>query len=114
MTETWVDPRTGQVVKCEVCNERDAIGVASIPGIPVSVAWCTICVRSGAIPYWAVVANTVICGGLDRMADWWQETVETTLTHLGKTREEFNRDVTADMEADRALEEELRAVTNEE
>lgn len=115
MTETVLtDPLSGEILKCDVCNDRGSISVASIPGIPVSCAWCRPCVQSGAIPYWALVANTGMIGGLDGAADWWKETVDTTLRWLGKTMEEFLHDVQSDIDAEQEFEAELREVTDEE
>lgn len=95
--------------KCNVCSERDAIGVAAIPGIPMSVAWCRECIQSGAIPYWAAVANTAIINGMEYAAEWWHEVVDDTLRWLGKSREEFDADVAVSMEDDfRRMEEENR------
>lgn len=113
MTETLLNPLTGEELKCDVCNDRGAFGVAALPGIPVSVAWCPECIQSGAIPYWALVANTAMIGGMEHAADWWKETVDLTLTWLNKDREDFEREVQADIEAEREFEEELRQVTDE-
>jgi hypothetical protein len=93
MTEVSTD----NLGKCNCCNEREAIGVASIPGIPMSVAWCLPCVQSGAIPYWAAVANTACISGMENAAEWWKETVDVTLAWHNKTREEFDSDVAVEL-----------------
>lgn len=80
-------------MKCDTCEERESIGVAAIPGMPMSVAWCQECLQSGAIPWWAAVGNTAIIGGLVNAAEWWVEIVEATLKHLDRTKEEFEGEV---------------------
>ena len=39
----------------------------SVTGIPMSCAYCEACIRAGADPYWALRANVVCCGGIDRV-----------------------------------------------
>lgn len=80
---------------CEVCGLHPAIGVACVPGLPVSAAYCTRCVQANAHPWGYLVANTAIAGGLHHTAPYWREMVENTCTHLGKTMVQFNDDVTA-------------------
>lgn len=46
---------------CQVCEEEPAQGVASVPGISVSLAWCSKCLQNGCYgPYdlhWANLAT---------------------------------------------------------
>lgn len=58
---------------CEVCNENKPIGVACVPGIPLSVAYCERCLREGIHPLWAIRANVACCGGLEHMHDYCRE-----------------------------------------
>lgn len=78
---------------CECCNYEPAIGVASIAGIAMSIAWGKTCLQAGVIPYWALVSNTVCIGSLEHAADWWQEIVDRTLTYFGFDMEDFLKDV---------------------
>lgn len=78
---------------CDVCNDEPGVGVAAIPGIPVSVAYGRRCLDANAHPWWAVVANTAAIGGLGEAAPWWVQMVEDTMRHLGKTREDLDREV---------------------
>lgn len=78
---------------CECCNKEVAIGVASIPFIPVSIAWCRTCLAAGVIPVWAAVANTVLCGGYDNCSEDWHGYVDRTINHFSIPREEFDREV---------------------
>jgi hypothetical protein len=78
---------------CDVCQLRTAKGVASMPGVPVSCAYCQVCLDANAHPYWAVVANTVAIDGLGNAAPWWRQLVDDTLGHLGINRETFETDV---------------------
>jgi hypothetical protein len=88
---------------CEVCSKNVAVGVAAVPGLPCSAAYCAECLAADAHPYYLVVANTACCGGLKKCAPWWQDLVQQTLTHLGKTEEEFNKDVEKDIELAHAM-----------
>ena len=83
--------------KCDVCNDEPVVGVACVPGMPVSVAYGRKCLDANAHPYGLVVANTACCGGLEHTADWWQQIVKDTLSHLGKSLEQFNADVAKDI-----------------
>lgn len=82
---------------CECCNVNKAIGVASIPGIPMSIAWCRPCLDAGAIPMWAAVCNTAMAGGYEHAAPWWREVVDDTLAYFGVTMEDFNAMVAAEI-----------------
>lgn len=82
---------------CEVCNANTSIGVACVPGIPASAAYCAVCLRANAHPWDYLVANTAMLGGLEHSAPWWREMVEDTCKHLGKTQQQFDAEVTASM-----------------
>jgi len=78
---------------CEVCNKNVSVGVACVPAVPISCAYCKECLEANAHPWWVLVANTACCGGLSYTADWWKLMVEDTCKHLGKTLEQFEEDV---------------------
>ena len=85
---------------CDVCLKNEPVGVACVPGVPMSVAYCKECLAANAHPYRILVGNTAIIsslksGGnyLEDCADWWIEMVMDTLKYLDKTLEEFNLDV---------------------
>lgn len=78
---------------CDVCGKEPAVGVAAVPGVPISMAYGRDCLEANAHPYGILVANTALVGGLDRAGDWWIEMVDATLLHLHKTRVDFDRDV---------------------
>ena len=78
---------------CEVCNKNESVGVAAMPGVPMSFAYCLECLKADAHPYFAVVANTACIGGLSHAGEWWIELINATLKHLGKTPEQFAQDV---------------------
>jgi hypothetical protein len=89
---------------CDVCGQNPAAGVSSMPGVPVSFAYCKDCFEANAHPYAIVVANTAMLGGLASTATWWQHLVNCTLAHLGKTHEEFAASVLADQQEFEAAE----------
>lgn len=83
---------------CGCCDkDKEIVGVACIPGMPMSIAWCVDCLRSGAIPYGAAVTNTAMCGGLDKTNKEWQALVAVTLDYFDKTPTQFNEDVAKEM-----------------
>jgi len=89
-----------KTAKCEVCNEEMHEGrtiVLSVPGVPYSARFCHSCRRSGAIPYWILVANTSTIGGYDQSADWWRDIIDLTLTRLNITMEQFLKEVEAEI-----------------
>lgn len=86
--------------KCGCCGkEKPIVGVAAITGMPMSIAWCEDCLKVDIVPYWSAVSNTAVCDGWDNCAEWWQEIVKNTLEYFGKTRAEFEQDVTEDIKA---------------
>ena len=78
---------------CDVCNVHQAIGVAAVPCVPMSAAYCITCLAVGADPYWALVANTTCCGGLEHTHADWQGMVTRTCAYLGIPLEQFHREV---------------------
>lgn len=78
---------------CETCGSDNPVGVACVPGVPYSAAYCQACLDAGAHPWNILVANTVCVGSLELMAPWWRELVNNTCTRLGRTLEEFEADV---------------------
>lgn len=84
-------------LRCEVCNNEPSVGVACIPGVPMSAAFGERCLAAGAIPYWAAVANTACCGGFSKTAEWWDEVVWATLRHLNISFATFTLDVYAEL-----------------
>lgn len=43
--------------RCDICRSPDYVGVASIPGFPVSVAWCQHCLARCAYPLFCAEAT---------------------------------------------------------
>ena len=84
---------------CDCCRKEPAIGVAAMPGMPMSIAWCMKCLDAQVIPYWAAVANTAMIGGMDGAAPWWCEVVERTLAYFSKDRAEFENEVLSEIKA---------------
>ena len=85
--------------KCAVCSSRQAIAVCCIPGMPYSDAFCRECLVAGAIPYWAAVCNTALCGGWAHTNEYWDAVVWDTLRHLNISPVDFSLDVWEDMQA---------------
>jgi hypothetical protein len=81
------------MLTCEVCGKNESVGVASVPGVPYSAAYCRSCLEADAHPYGIVVANTASLGGIEEAAPWWVALVKSTIAFHGKTMEQFNADV---------------------
>lgn len=87
--------RTPPLGLCDCCGDEPAVGVACVPGMPVSIAWGRKCLEAEVAPYGLVVANTAMIGGVKDAAPWWREMVERTLAYFKKTELEFETDVKA-------------------
>jgi hypothetical protein len=79
--------------KCECCQKEPAIGVACIPGIAISIAWCMHCIEAEVVPYNIAVFNTAMNDGLENSADWWKEIVNKTMKYFNISNEQFNNDL---------------------
>lgn len=78
---------------CDVCEAEPAVGVAAVPGVPMSMAYGRKCLDANAHPRFILVANTAQIGGLEHAAEWWKKMVEDTIVHLNLDRDEFDKDV---------------------
>lgn len=60
------------MTNCETCGSPNSIGVACVPGVPYSAAYCQTCLRNNAHPEWIVRAQ-IIEVGCDPAAivDWF-------------------------------------------
>lgn len=83
-------------MKCESCGgTENIVGVASVPGVPYSAAYCAGCLKANSHPMWVLLANTACCGGLGHTNADWQQMVMDSLKHQNKTLEWFNEQVAA-------------------
>lgn len=78
---------------CEACNKNEAIGVACVPMVPCSVAYCRECLQVNSHPMPTLIANTICIGGLDYANEDWKQMVKDSLKHQNKTIEWFNEQV---------------------
>lgn len=90
-------------VNCDVCDESPTIGVFSSALGAVAFAYCKPCIQARAEPWGALVFTVADADGMENLASWFQQIVEGTMARLGKTQEDFNRDVA---EAKKTLEKE--------
>jgi hypothetical protein len=86
---------------CNVCSQKVASGVGSSKIAPVTIAICYSCASKGAEPYGVVVTRVAI--GKERKQDYrpgpyLSFVIDSTLSLLGKSREEFNQDVDEQVE----------------
>jgi hypothetical protein len=79
--------------KCDVCNHEQAVRAASVPGLPVTVAYGERCLAANVHPYSVLVAATASMGGLINTARWWRDMVERTCQYLNVPMEQFKHDV---------------------
>ncbi len=59
---------------CQVCYGEQALGVACVPGIPMSVAYGRKCLEQDAHPLEIIRGNVALCGGLEHMHEHYGET----------------------------------------
>jgi hypothetical protein len=52
---------------CEVCGNEPGLGVACIPGMPMSVAYGRTCLENNAHPSWAMRAQVEMAGGVNEV-----------------------------------------------
>ncbi len=79
--------------QCEVCNNEPVVGVYCVPSVPYSAAYGRACLEANAHPWHILVANTACIGGLKNAHVFWKDMVKDTCTHLGKSMEEFEKNV---------------------
>lgn len=82
---------------CESCNKNEAMGVACVPGVPCSAAYCYECLGANSHPMHILIANTACCEGLEHCNEGWKRMVNDSLKHQGKTIEWFNKEVKESM-----------------
>lgn len=63
---------------CEVCGAEPMVGVAAVPGVPMSVAYGRNCLQHGATPLWIAdvqIGQIMPVHDLDwrYVADWFRE-----------------------------------------
>lgn len=83
----------GSAVMCEVCEDEPAVDVVAIPGIALSAAYGRQCLGANAHPWHILVAATAEMGGLAGAESWWLDMVDDTVSHLGRTRDDFITEV---------------------
>ena len=60
---------------CEICNGESGspfVGVASIPGVPMSIAWCAACLQHDCAPTFVFEHDFIFVaeGDLDKLHEW--------------------------------------------
>jgi len=84
-------------MNCQCCGLEPAVGVASIPGLPMSIAWGRNCLDAGIMPYWALVTTVALASNFeyspDHYAPWVNELIRDTLAYFDKTEAQFAEDV---------------------
>ena len=78
---------------CDVCNKNEALGVACIPYVPISVAFCQECLNANSYPLSILIANTACCNGIENCNEDWKNMIYDSLRHQNKTIEWFNEEV---------------------
>lgn len=80
--------------KCDVCGKETQVVIAASSMGPVSLSYCEDCLGAGAEPY-EFMASYISCAGNwpEDISPEAQTRVRSILSYLGKTEEEFSRDV---------------------
>jgi hypothetical protein len=66
---------TANVLTCDVCNNESGgafVGVAAVPGAPMSIAWCSECLSRNSAPAFIFEYDFVYVanGDVDALNDW--------------------------------------------
>lgn len=85
---------------CDACTKNEAIGVACVPMVPCSMAYCKECLQANSHPMNVLIANTACIGGLGLANEFWKAMVMDSLKHQDKTLEWFNKQVAESIEKD--------------
>jgi hypothetical protein len=83
--------------KCDVCGIEESVGVYSVPGVPISMAYCKTCLQENAHPWGILVAQAACLGGLSNAHEYFIEMIECTCKRLNRTMEEFESQVAEDI-----------------
>jgi len=83
---------------CDACGKNKAVGVACVPMVPCSMAYCRECLQHNSHPMNVLIANTACIGGLDNANEAWRQMVIDSLKHQGKTLDWFNEQVAKELE----------------
>jgi len=65
---------------CEVCHDESGgkeVGVACIPGVPMSISWCSECLKHEAFPAFVFEHDFIFVaqGNLEALNEWAKERV---------------------------------------
>lgn len=71
----------------DCCRKNPTVGVAAIPGLPMSIGWCQECLNAGVQPSWAIAMQVEMMGGIEEAAEWFQDEALRTLAHFGISAE---------------------------
>lgn len=85
--------RKGQMGKCQVCKQRESVGVFSSVMGPVSVAYCERCLEKCIEPYELVVGALMGIDSEHDLADHIRPVVDATLEFFGKSYVDLFKDV---------------------
>ena len=83
---------------CECCMKEPSVGVASIPMVPMSIAWGKNCLDAGAVPLWLCFAQVEMASqdapkeivfGREMFNEYWLAIHDVTLAYFEVSEEEF-------------------------
>lgn len=74
---------------CNVCHQREAVGVFASSYGAVSFAYCQDCLDAGREPYGALVVYLMGVSSMGAVSEWAKPIIRATLQAEGKTEEEF-------------------------
>lgn len=91
-----------KIVKCNVCGKENVEGVVCCSSMgPITLGYCKDCYEKGLEPYGIMVGYISCSGHFPKdINSEYQALVRSILKGLGKTEEEFIRDVDKAIEED--------------
>lgn len=90
-------------IKCDVCHGEsggDFVGVACIPGAPISIAWCSECLVHDCAPVWIFEHDFIhVAGGDLEALNEWARQRKTWVDGRYVAFDEFVKRITPEMVA---------------
>lgn len=83
---------------CKACEKNEAVGVACVPCVPISMPYCGECLKANSHPMSVLIANTACIDGFTNANEFWKKMVMDSLKHQDKTLEWFNAEVAKSIE----------------
>lgn len=84
---------------CEICRQNKTEDILQMPGVAYCCPVCTDCQKKMVYPYWIVISQIALCGGIQNVSkDFYRAVLETAVAN-NKTTAQVNEDIEDSMRA---------------